>query len=188
MDVTKEQAQISLETIRQVQAQTRRTLAHGGGPLYLIIWGIVWFLGYLGNHFLPPETAGYLWMGLSITGFVVSAGVGWRSSTKVRSSANDYRIAFFWVAWVIYTPLIVWLSGAASDPLAVSIIVSVMAMFGYVVMGLWMWTPMVWIGAGVTAIITLAYLTIPQYVDIIMAFLGGGSLAFIGIYIYRNWR
>lgn len=188
MNVTKDQAQDYLQTIQQVQQQTRRTLALSGGPLYMIIWGLVWFLGYMGNHFLSPEPAGYLWMSLSVTGFVVSAGVGLWSSTKVRSSTNDYRIAIFWIAWVIYTSLIVFLGSDYMDPTQVSIVVSLMAMFGYVVMGLWMWTPMVWIGAGVTVLITLAALFATQYVDIIMAFLGGGSLVLIGIYVYRKWR
>ena len=74
------------------------------------------------------------------------------------------------------------------DPLQTSVVVSVMAMFDYVVMGLWMWTPMVWIGTGVTVILVLTALLAPSYVDPVMAFLGGGTLVALGVYIYRQWR
>jgi len=187
MDITKDEAQDYLETIRQVQRQTRRTLARGGTPLYMIIWGMVWFIGYLGNHFLNAETAGLLWLGISVAGFVASFAIGWWTSIRVRSAAHDVRIGLFWIAWVVYTSFVIWLGGVR-DPLQVSVVVSVMAMFGYVVMGLWLWTPLAGIGLGVTAVILLAFLFAPHYLNLVMAFLGGGTLIFIGWYIRRQWR
>ena len=188
MNVTKDQAQDYLETIQQVQQQTRRTLATGGGPIYMILWGLIWVLGYLGSYLLPPQSAGYLWFGLDIVGLAASMGIGWWHATRVRSSTQDARIAIFWLIWLVYTGLIVWLSGSTEDAAQISIVISLMAMFGYVVMGLWLWMPLTWIGAGVTVAIVVAYLVMPQYVDLAMAVLGGGTLVLSGIYIYRNWR
>jgi hypothetical protein len=188
MNVTKDQAQGYLDTIRKVQQQTRRTLAHSGIPFYMIIWGAVWLIGFLGSYFLPSEASGYLWFGIDVIGMVLSFVIGWWHASRVRRSAHDTRIGFFWLIWLVYTGLIVWLSGSIKDPLQIGVVVSLMAMFGYTVMGLWLWTPLVWIGAGITALITVIYLTVPQYTNLIMAILGGGTLMFSGLYIYRNWR
>jgi len=63
MTMSKDEAQITLETIEKIQQQTRRTLANGGGPIYMMIWGLVWFVGYLGSQYLLPQAAAYVWSG-----------------------------------------------------------------------------------------------------------------------------
>ncbi len=188
MNMTRNEAQQSLETIHQVQREIRRTLAIGGAPFYMMLWGAIWFLGYLGSHFLPPKTAGDLWGALVAMGFILSFVIGWKLSTKVRTPGYDARIGIFWLLWIIYTFLIVWLGGFDSNPTLMSLFISIMAMFGYVVMGLWLWTPLTWIGLGVTVIIVLAYILVPAYINLVMAVLGGGVLFFSGLYIYRSWR
>ena len=188
MDMTRNEAQHSLETIHRVQSEIRRTLARGGAPMYMMLWGAIWFFGYLGSYFLKPDIAGNLWLALVAIGFVLSFVIGWRISTRVRVPGYGARIGLFWLFWLLYTMLIIWLGRFDSDPILMSLFISIMAMFGYVVMGLWMWTPLTWIGLGVTAIIVLAYLLIPAYINLAMAVLGGGTLFFSGLYIYREWR
>ncbi len=187
-NVTKDQAQDYLESIEKVQRQTRRAFAAGGAPIYMAIWGTVWLIGYLGNYFLSPEVSGYLWLGVDVLGLAASFGVGWRYASRVRSTVHDARIAIFWLLWLVYTALVVWLSGSTASPARMDVVISLMAMFGYAVMGLWLWLPLVGVGGGMSVLIVAAYLTVPQYLDLIMALLGGGTLIFSGIYIYRYWR
>ncbi len=188
MNVTRDTAQETLEVIRKIQIQTRRSLAHGGGPYYMMVWGTVWFFGYLGNQFLNPDIAGMLWTALVIPGIVISVVVGRRYSKKVRWLYQDARIGFFWLALLTYSGLAIALTGIAADPVSMSLAIALSAMFGYVIMGIWLWAPLAWIGIAVTTIGIASYLLIPSYFCLIMALMGGGTLFFSGFYISHNWR
>jgi hypothetical protein len=187
MDITREEARESLEAVEEVQRRARRALAHGGGPYYMMLWGVIWFVGYLGNQFLSDKASGILWMVLSGLGMLASVAVGAWISRQVRRKLHDYRIGLFWLALLLYAGLTMWAAKPSSGE-AGSFIVTLFIMFGYVVMGLWMWGPLGWIRIGVTAVATVAYLWVPGYFDLIMAILGGGTLFFSGFYILQNWR
>ncbi len=187
MTVDKNEAQDYLEAIEKVQQQTRRALAQGGGPLYLMIWAAVWLVGFLGNQYAPPAVAGKMWAVMDALGVIASFYVGWRMSRQVRRPGYGARIGWFWLAWLAYGFLIFGLAGVRDGAL-ISVLFAIYAMFGYVVMGLWLWRPLVWIGLGVTALAALSYLFLPAYVNLIMAFLGSGTLFFSGLDMYRNWR
>ncbi|HHB90498.1 MAG TPA: hypothetical protein ENK60_04250 [Anaerolineae bacterium] len=188
MNISKDEAQLSLEAIQQVQKDVRRSLARGGGPIYMMLWGAIWFLGYLGEHFLQPALAGKLWMALVAVGFVLSFVIGWRTSTKIRVPGYGPRIALFWLAWIFYTSLIIALFHIPTQPEQMGLFIALMAMFGYVVMGLWIWSFLAWVGILVTVIIVLASTLMPEYTNLIMAILGGGTLGLSGLYIYRSGR
>ena len=50
MEISKQQAQDSLNQIKDVAVQTRRKIASSSvGPI-LIIWGTIWFVAYLGTY------------------------------------------------------------------------------------------------------------------------------------------
>ncbi len=188
MDITQQEAQSSLETIEAIQRQTRRALAHGGGPFFMIIWGAVWLVGYLASYFLNDRAAGTVWMVADAAGIAASFLTGWWMSRQVRMPGHDARIAIFWLLWLVYAALIVWLTESYANPDLTGVLIAVFAMFGYVVMGLWLWRPLIWVGIGVTILALAIYLLIPDYADLAMAILGGGALIGSGVYIYRNWR
>jgi len=186
--LSRDEAQVSLETIARIQRQTRRTVAHGGGPWHMMVWGTIWFLGFLANQFLTPEQAGMIWTIMAGLGMIASFVIGWWYSKKMRRPLQDARIGLFWLAWFVNSSVIVYLTKAYQDATVLNLTIAVLAMFGYVVMGLWLWQPLAWVGIAVTIIATLAYTWMPEYVNLIMALLGGGTLFFSGLYIYRSWR
>jgi len=187
MDITREEAEISLTTINRVQAQTRRSVAHGGGPYYLMIWGFVWFWGYLAGQFLSDRTAGIVWLILSAAGVIMSIVVGAVMQKRVRRPFHDARVGLFWLALVAYTALIIWLTGV-NDPTRFGLLIAIFAMFGYVIMGLWLWAPLAWIGLAITLLGSISYVLIPGYLNLAMAIMGGGTLFFGGWYMLRHWR
>ena len=189
MHVSKTEAQQSLETIQQIQQDVRRSLASGGAPLYMMLWGVIWFIGFLGSYVLAPQTAGTLWTVLVLAGFVLSFVIGGRTATKIRMPGYGARIGTLWLMLALYTAIIIWIGNLAHDEVLLSLIISILAMFGYVVMGLWFDSrPLIGIGLGITAIIILAYVFLPEYINLAMAFLGGGALFLAGLYIHHSWR
>ena len=187
MNTTREEARELLAEIREVQARTRRALGQGTGPYHMMIWGAVWFLGYLGSQFLDFETAGMVWTALVIPGMIASALVGGRVALRFRRATYESRLGLFWLALLAYAALIILLTGIAERPV-LGYVVAMFAMFGYVVMGLWLWTPLAWVGLSVTVIGTVSYLLIPGYFSLIMALMGGGTLFLSGFYMLRAWR
>ncbi len=154
----------------------------------MMVWGAVWFFGYLGNQFLDTDTAGMLWTALVIPGTIASAWVGRTIARKIRWPSHGTRFALFWLALLAYSGLVISLAGIAAKPMLMKLIIALFAMFGYVTMGLRLWAPLAWIGAAITVISTVSYLLIPSYFCLIMALLGGGTLFFSGLYTLRNWR
>ena len=50
MEISKEQAQDSLNQIEDVAMRTRRKVAASSAGPILIIWGAIWFVAYLGTY------------------------------------------------------------------------------------------------------------------------------------------
>ncbi len=183
MKVSREEAQQSLEAIQQVSAQMRRTVASGAD--YLILWGSIWFVGFLGNHFSPGATSGLLWLVLTLMGGFGSYMLGRRTGRRVRTRSG-LRLALFWLALTSYSLLWIWIA-RPSDQNQLSLLIVTFAMFGYVVMGLWIGRTVAWIGLGVTALALVGYLLTPTIFNLWMAVLGGGTLMCSGIFVRRAW-
>ena len=186
MEVTRDEAQESLAAVQQVMAQTRRAIA-GGGAFYMIIWGVVWFLGFLASQYIHTILLGWIWLALDTAGGFATWWIGRQMDRRVRTPFGS-RLGWFWIALIGYT--ILWIGIAwPLEPTRAALMVSTTAMFGYVVMGLWLGTAAVaGVGLAVTALALLGFFLLPTYFALWMAFLGGGALIGSGLYISRSWR
>ena len=181
------QALEDLRVIRRVMEQTRRSIAMAGAGYFLIIWGVVWLLGFLNSQFLESPLEGWIWLALDVAGVIATLAVGHRLGTRMRVHPG-WRVALFWLALFGYGFLWGWLS-QPMDAAKSSLYISTVAMFGYVVMGLWLGSRgIAWLGVGVTVLALAGYLLIPAYFFLWMALLGGGALIGSGVYISRRWR
>ncbi|HLJ36603.1 MAG TPA: hypothetical protein VKU38_23300 [Ktedonobacteraceae bacterium] len=50
MNITPEEAQASLATLAQTTNKARK--AYGYNGYFLILWGLIWFFGFLANQYL----------------------------------------------------------------------------------------------------------------------------------------
>ena len=186
MDVSQQDAQESLEVIQQVATQVRKTVARSGAPFYLILWGAIWFVGYLANHILPEVYQGWVWLSLSGLGAIISGYFGYRASLRfrVRGGGRFYLIG---LAFIVYILLWLWIAAPTSGEQASTLVV-LFIMFSYIVMGLWMEPVLVWVGVLLTVLTLIGYFVLTDYYNLWMAFLGGGGLAASGFYIQRSWK
>ena len=180
------EAQLALDQIRLATEQTRRAVARSGTGWVFIIWGCVWFVGYLGSQFLTGPQSGVLWLVLDILGGIATAIVGGRTGRRVRS-AYGWRVAGLWLALMAYVGLLVWIAWPMpADRLILFITVAIS--FGYVFLGLWLSPVLLWTGVALTALAILGWWLMPAYLGYWIAFLGGGGLIGLGIYILRAWK
>jgi hypothetical protein len=180
------EAQLALDQIRMAAEQTRRAVARSGTGWIFIIWGCVWFVGYLGSQFLGGARSGLLWFALDTLGGVATAIVGMRTRRRVRT-AYGWRVAGLWLALMAYIGLLVWIAWPMS-PDRMVLFITVAISFGFVFLGLWLAPVLLWTGMALTVLAIIGWLVMPAYLGYWLAFLGGGGLIGLGIYILRAWK
>ncbi len=188
--ISPEEAREALNLIEHTTQHMRRSLAHGGAPYFLLIWGVVWVLGFGATHFLGANspTVGLIWMVLDTVGILASFAIGWWISKRMRSPRYGPAVGLYWAAWVVYGALIVYFAHPQSGN-QFSVLVALLVMFGYVTTGiLYRSTFLAGLGGIMTGFILVGYLLCPAYFNLWMAVLGGGSLIAAGLYILWTWR
>ena len=181
-------AAADLQSVQQITVRTRQAIAHSGAGHYMIIWGIDWLIGFTGTQFLP-QAAGLVWMGAHIAAVAacIVASFATRGVTAGGSGPRS-RISLFWGALFAYGILWMWLQPPQTTAFA-GLFIATLAMFGYVVMGIWLSSLLFGVvGLSVTVLATAAYLTVPTLFPLVMALLGGGTLVGSGVYVVRCWR
>jgi hypothetical protein len=157
--------------------------------MFLIVWGVMWLLGFLGSQFLPQATSGYAWMILDTLGGILSAIIGIRMGRGVRSSSpttSGKRIGIFWSLLFLYCFAAVAISWPADGKqLAMYIILFVMV--GWIAMGLLLSFASVWPSLIITALALVGYFLLPGIFYLWMAILGGGGMIALGLYIRSRW-
>lgn len=189
MNISPAEAEAALSSIQLVMQKTRRAISDSGAYKFLVLWGAVWLLGFLGSYFLPVITAGYVWMVLDITGGLLSALIGIRMGRGVRSptfSTTGKRIWAFWLLLLLYTVAALFIASPI-DGKQLAMFIILFVMVGWVAMGLLLSFASVWWGLALTALALIAYFIFPGIFYLIMAFLGGGGMIALGLYIRSRW-
>jgi hypothetical protein len=192
MSVSYEDAKESLTVIKAVTAQTRKAVASAYAAPLLILWGSIWVVSFVLVHFYR-YWAGYIFNAFNTIGAVATLWIclRWRAKAATKSPTSQtlaWRILGFWALLGVYIWLWLWLL-TPSRGIQVCVFISTVAMFGYVVMGLWFGSCfMLYLGLGVTAITIFGYHFLPAYFFLWMAVMAGGSLFGTGLYIRIRWR
>ena len=192
MNVTPEEAQEALAAIQQTTVKTRRGLAYYA--YHQVLWGLLWFVGFLVSQFVQPSTLNLVWIVVLIAGVIGSALMGISQGRRMRITPHS-RLAFigprmgiffgslygFGIIWfVVFQPLRV---------LQIALFWITLVMFGYIVAGAWLRVPLlIGIGVGVTVMSLLGYYLLPGYFYLWSALFAGGTLLGSGIYILLRWR
>jgi hypothetical protein len=194
MNVTNEEAVQSLAQVEEVMAKTRQSLVSAYAGSFLVLWGFIWVISYLGTQFFPMWAC-WIWNILSVLGiigtiFIVRRKFGQGPARRNPSGKRFVlRTALFW-PWV-FVYIFVWLSivkpgkGIELNAFLVTVV-----MFAYVIMGLWIdsWLMSI-LGIVVTCFTLVGFHLIPaDYYNLWMAVTAGGALLGTGLYMKLRWR
>jgi hypothetical protein len=189
MNISPSEAEEALAAIQAVMHKTRRSIANSGAYLFLIVWGAIWLIGFLGSQFLTLETAGNAWMVLDIFGGILSAVIGIRMGRGVRrtsATTSGKRIGLFWMILFVYciaAIAVAWPTDGKQLAMFIILFVTV----GWVAMGLLLSFVSVWWGLALTVLALIGYFLLPDIFYLWMAILGGGGMIALGLYIRLRW-
>jgi hypothetical protein len=189
MEISPNEAEEALNAIREVMRKTRRIISRSGAYKFLILWGIIWMVGFLNSQFFPEKTASYVWMGLDILGGIVSAVIGIRLNRGVRTnlrSTSGKNIAFFWLLIFLYCAAAIGVAWPV-DGKQLAMFFIFFASLGWVAMGLLLSFASAWWGLGLVGLSLIGYFFLPAFFYLWMAILGGGGMIGLGIYVRNRW-
>ena len=192
MNVSQEEAQASLSSVREVMNSTHRAIASAYANPLLILWGVLWIIAFTSAHFYLPY-AFHIFMAMGVVGGAGTAVIFRVFHTKapIQEASGPKvgrRIAAFWV--LLYTYVVIWLFLLTPfNGLQCNAVFSTAAMFGYVVIGLWFDSRfMIALGLVVTAATLAGFYLLTGYYCLWMALIGGGALLGTGLYIRLRWK
>jgi hypothetical protein len=189
MNISPTEAEEALTAIQTMMQKTRRAISSSGAYKFLILWGAIWMVGFLGSQFLPNEIAGYVWIGLDILGGILSAIIGIRMSRGVRTSvptSSGKRIAIFWLLLFFYCFAAVAVAWPV-DGKQLAMFIILFVTVGWIAMGLLLSFASVWWGLALLGLSLVGYFLFPDYFYLLMAFLGGGGMIALGFYVRNRW-
>jgi hypothetical protein len=189
MNISPNEAEEALAAIQAMMKRTRRAISSSGAYVFLIIWGVVWLVGFLCSQFLSQEIAGPAWMVLDTLGGILSAIVGIRMGRGVRSSSpttSGKRIGIFWLLLFLYGIATVAVSWPA-DGKQLAMFIILFVMVGWLAMGLLLSFAAIWPSIVITALALIGYFLLPGIFYLWMAILGGGGMIALGLYIRSRW-
>lgn len=189
MDISPTEAEEALAAIQTVVHKTQRWISSSGAYAILIIWGLVWLLGFLSSHFLPDVTAGQIWIGLDIVGGIFSAVIGSRMKRRVRSPSapsSGKRIGWFWLFLFLTCAIAIGIARPA-DGKQLAMLIILFVMIGWMAMSFLLSFLSAWLGIAILALALIGYYFLGDYFYLWMGILGGGGMIVSGIYIRNRW-
>ncbi|HLX56882.1 MAG TPA: hypothetical protein VKR83_07645 [Ktedonobacteraceae bacterium] len=185
MNISPEEAQEALAAIKQTNTQMHK--AYGYNGYYLMLWGLIWFVGFLASQYIQSSLINWIWGGLITIGWVVSTFLGVNQSKQVRSIVGP-RIGFFYLALIGFT--IFWF--IILQPLEVKqgilFLISII-MFGGVVVGVFARSTSTITGSvSITVLAVVGYYLVPVYFDLWVAVFCGLAMFGIGLTLRLKWR
>jgi len=187
MGISKSEAASALTDIESTAGRSRLLKGyHGAGPI-LMVWGVIWALGYGGMGLSPPEIWGWIWLPLDVIGVVVTvlmsrgakgagkaagqADMGWKIVAGVLA-----LLVFFAATFTLFSPASI--EAATAYPGVVTGLV-------YAGVGIAYAPRYLWIGAAVFVASMVGYFFFQPWLNYWMAVVGGGGLIVAGLWLRR---
>lgn len=175
-----------LKIIRQMMERTRRESGEHGGWHIMVLWGAVWFFGFLGTQFLPDEVIAWLWPVLCILGAAVSVWLGVRVGRRGGVHSSVWRlILLWWSPLFVLDVLLIWLF-RLYDGRDLTLLIVLTVAVGYFQVGIFSHWTISGIGTLIAALAVGTAVLLPEYLFLAMAFLGGGGLIGCGLWFIRH--
>lgn len=183
MGISKSEAASALTDIESTAGRSRLLKGyHVAGPI-LMVWGVIWALGYSGMGLLPPEKWGLLWLPLDVIGVVASILLGRRGKGGAKAGQA-------WKMWAIVLAIMAFMAAtyAVFQPTSTDAFIVFPGMIAglvYAGFGIAAAPRYLWIGAAVFVGSVVGFFLFEPWLTYWMAAVGGGGLFVAGLWLRR---
>lgn len=182
MAITQAEAAAALQDIEQTSRRTAISGAYSIASPHLILWGLIWAVGYTGCGIMPVEKWGLIWLPLiaiGVAGAVLLARrprpVNAAQSGTSRSFLLGGAVALFVLAsYTVFQPV---------SPQPYLVFPSLITALVYVTIGVFGFPRFVWIGAAIFLVSMGAWLFAQPLLPFLIAAAGGGGLILGGLWL-----
>jgi hypothetical protein len=185
MGISQSDASAALSDIERATARSQTLRAYSiAGPI-LMIWGVIWIVGYAGMGLLPGRHWSVLWLGLDALG-MVSTFLGLRrgGASTAGASARGWNAMFMSAAAFVFISATFALFRGVSTS-AYLVYPGLVCGFLYVLLGLSRMRRLAWIGVGLFAASLGGFYFLQPWIAYWMAAVGGGGLLLGGFWLWK---
>lgn len=180
-----------LRAIRQIMERARRA-SDGFGGWFMVLWGVIWLVGFTGTHILTQTRfeplIGRLWLVLDTLGILGSIYLGVRMGRRARTLSSTLWLPMFlwWLVLLAFDGVLIWKFRLYTSVADMVLLLVLTIALGYIQFGLFTHWAISVIGLfiGLLAVVMATWL--PEYFNLGVAFLGGGALIGGGIGFLRR--
>ncbi len=185
MGISRSEAASALTDIESAAGRSRLLKGYRiAGPI-LMVWGVIWAVGYSAMGLLEPDRWGLVWLVLDVIGIVASivlgrsggkgaakAGYGWKMMAGILAV-----MAFYVATLALFQPTSI--DATLAYP---GVVVGLI----YAGVGIAYAPRYLWIGAAVFAASLVGYFFFQPWLAFWMAAVGGGGLVVAGLWLRRG--
>jgi hypothetical protein len=175
------EAEQALREISKTERQSATTYGYRTASPHLIVWGVIWFVGY-GSAYLKPAWS-IVWPVLTVIGLAISVWLGWKERHRALPFDWRYRATLLVVVLFIIAMLPIL---SPNTPAQISAFVPILVALFYCLVGIWTRGVRMLVTGIVLAVLTVSgYIWMREVFTLWMAAVGGGALILGGIWL-RN--
>lgn len=180
MPITHAEAQEALRDISRTGRASAVTYGYRQASPHLIVWGLIWAIGYGVCYFRPQYSV--VWLPLVSLGVIASIWFGWQSRSP-GEQGYDWRYATTSLAVFAFIFALFAVMPPRTDAQISAFFPLLVSLF-YAIVGIWARGTRVLVTGVVVAVLTLVgYFQLPHYFTLWMAVVGGGALILGGIWL-----
>lgn len=183
MGMTRNEAAAALSDIERTTERGQVLAGYRiAGPI-LMMWGVIWAVGYVAMGFQPVERWGPVWIALDVLGIVGSVILS-RGAGRGRATAMNWRMMVGVLAVLIFFfgTFSLFQATETAPYLAFPGLVTGLI---YVGMGLWKMPRYLWIGVILMIATMVGYAFFKPWLTFWMAGFGGGGLFLAGLWLRK---
>lgn len=197
MALSSDEAAAALRDIGQAQTRSSRAYGYQQASPILILWGVLWAIGY-GLTDAIPHRALPIWIAVDAIGIATSIAIGIRSCARSDRAGNPaiepdrtapsatprwgFRAALL-TAFAFIAAAIAVMSPVSGRQIGAFFPLVIAA--SYALAGIWIGLRFVVTGAAIAGLTLIGFFSLPTHFFLWMAGVGGGALVLAGVWLRR---
>jgi hypothetical protein len=190
MPLSPDQASEALRDIAAVERRSARAYGYQRASPYLILWGVLWAVGY-GLTAVAPQRANPVWITTLAIGLAATFLIGLRDprradppdATRVAAGRRWVFPAIALITFVFVAATIAVM--APVSPRQVGAFIPLVIGFGYALRGVWGGLRFIVASVVIAAAVLAGFFLLRAYFELWMAAIGGGALVLAGVWLRR---